>query len=233
MLEIRSLVGGGRESHEQLGRRRRTLNKSFVIEQQSKQGEIGHRLMGMKEIAKSNVPALNEKTRALVLQPKRCAQCGRTPLEDGVKLQVDHIVPQEWGGTDDLENLQPLCEECNRGKKNLYSSYDQYADKIRLAINEEEAHKRIGELLKAFNGEWVPSEILGVVASVKQYQEDWQKRTRELRELDWIIDTKKERGGRVVSFYRATHWEAWPPGPVAKEIRRREREKKARKQQES
>jgi hypothetical protein len=46
----------------------------------------------------------------------RCRNCGRSPREDGIKLHVDHIEPWSKGGTDELENLQVLCEECNLGK---------------------------------------------------------------------------------------------------------------------
>jgi len=46
----------------------------------------------------------------------RCRNCGRSPREDGIKLHVDHIEPWSKGGTNDLENLQALCEECNLGK---------------------------------------------------------------------------------------------------------------------
>jgi hypothetical protein len=46
----------------------------------------------------------------------RCRHCGRNPQEDGIKLHVDHIEPWSKGGTNDLENLQALCEECNLGK---------------------------------------------------------------------------------------------------------------------
>ncbi|MBR2352886.1 MAG: HNH endonuclease, partial [Clostridia bacterium] len=35
---------------------------------------------------------------------------------DGVKLEVDHIIPVSKGGKSTLDNLQTLCERCNRGK---------------------------------------------------------------------------------------------------------------------
>ena len=43
-----------------------------------------------------------------------CRNCG----EDGTfkSLEVDHIIPVSKGGTDDLENLQTLCYECNMEK---------------------------------------------------------------------------------------------------------------------
>lgn len=46
----------------------------------------------------------------------RCQNCGRNAREDQVKLHIDHIVPWSKGGTDDMENLRTLCDECNLGK---------------------------------------------------------------------------------------------------------------------
>lgn len=44
-----------------------------------------------------------------------CQICGATK-EDGVKLHVDHIIPIAKGGTNDIDNLQVLCQRCNSGK---------------------------------------------------------------------------------------------------------------------
>lgn len=49
-----------------------------------------------------------------------CVMCGRSGR--GVKLEVDHIIPVSKDGTDDIDNLQTLCFECNRGKRNNYES---------------------------------------------------------------------------------------------------------------
>lgn len=46
----------------------------------------------------------------------RCKICGAT-VNDGIKLEVDHIVPVSKGGKTTIENLQTLCERCNRGKR--------------------------------------------------------------------------------------------------------------------
>lgn len=48
----------------------------------------------------------------------RCCSCGRTAKEDGVTLEVDHIIPRSKGGTDEMSNLQTLCKKCNIGKSN-------------------------------------------------------------------------------------------------------------------
>ena len=42
-----------------------------------------------------------------------CVLCGAS----GVRIEVDHVVPVAKGGTDELDNLQTLCFECNRGKR--------------------------------------------------------------------------------------------------------------------
>ncbi len=228
MVEVRELVrvATGKE-RSQLDRRKRDLHPYFRFEQQRQGATVGHRLVELNTVEAKRRSGINEKTRAVVLSAARCAYCGRTPLEDGVKLDVDHKIPQEWGGTDELENLQPLCEECNRGKKNLYADYDEHADKIRAAITLDEPHKRIGELLRAFRGDWVPSDLIGAVASALQYQEDWQKRLRELRTLGWEIEFKRERGPRRThTYYRAAAAPAWPEGSVRAAIREAERAKK-------
>ena len=46
-----------------------------------------------------------------------CVLCGRTQ-KDGVKLQIDHIIPISKGGKSTPNNLRTLCEQCNMGKSN-------------------------------------------------------------------------------------------------------------------
>jgi 5-methylcytosine-specific restriction endonuclease McrA len=227
MVEIRAFLARELgEAPAQTDRRVRDLRDAFEVPSEYSDGGYRYVLRGWRPGGPlEDRSAIGGRLRAEVLSSRRCAQCGRTPLDHGVVLVVDHMIPREWGGSNDRENLQPLCEECNHGKRDLYSSYDAAAPQIRKAITHDEPHRRIGELLKAFGGDWVPGTLLGVVASAVQYQEDWQKRTRELRTLDWVIETQKRRDitGRVHTYYRASHWEPWPPGDIRAEIRRRER----------
>lgn len=44
----------------------------------------------------------------------RCSHCGQQ--EPDVKLSPDHRVPRARGGSNDEENWQPLCEQCNNLK---------------------------------------------------------------------------------------------------------------------
>ncbi|MEV7962026.1 HNH endonuclease [Oerskovia paurometabola] len=213
---------GGRS---QIDRRVRDLYVHFVVAKVREKGERSprYKLVGWESRRKiSKNIGISGGVRARVLAPQRCAMCGRTPVDHHVVLVVDHKVPQAWGGTNELENLQPLCEECNGGKQAWFASYDQFSDEIRLAMSHSEPQRRIGELLKAFRGELVPGDLLGVVASQGAYQEDWQKRLRELRELGWVIKHKNVhvRNGsrRVVSHYGLEHFEPWGEGSVREQL---------------
>jgi hypothetical protein len=102
---------------------------------------------------------------------------------------------------------------------------------VRLRLSKDgPTPRRIGELLKAFDGDWVRSDILEMVAHAHQYQEDWQKRLRELRVLGWEIDHEKRReSGRVRTYYRVTRWRPRPSRPIRSEIRRRDQRRNARR----
>lgn len=45
----------------------------------------------------------------------RCELCGISAYEKA--LEVDHILPRNYGGSDDLSNLQALCYSCNAMKR--------------------------------------------------------------------------------------------------------------------
>jgi hypothetical protein len=172
---------------------------------------------------------ISKTLRAWVLRDQRCAQCGRTPEEDGVKLHVDHKVPQDWGGTNARENLQALCSECNEGKKNYYASLGgETVTEVLAAANYSEPHRRIGEALKAAYPNPLRGDLLERIASAKQYQEDWQKRLRELRVLGWEIgwEQKWEQGRRVTYYVLKKNPPPWPSGSIRAAIRNVERDRK-------
>lgn len=45
-----------------------------------------------------------------------CVYCGKSSIEDGVKLAVDHVVPRNSGGKSEASNLVTCCLECNSQK---------------------------------------------------------------------------------------------------------------------
>ena len=58
---------------------------------------------------------LSDRFRIIKRDGFKCRACGRG-LEDGIKLEIDHIIPKSKGGSSDPDNLQTLCFDCNRGK---------------------------------------------------------------------------------------------------------------------
>jgi hypothetical protein len=48
-----------------------------------------------------------------------CQMCGASAA-DGVKLEIDHIIPVSKGGQNDEDNLQVLCRDCNIGKSDSF-----------------------------------------------------------------------------------------------------------------
>lgn len=63
--------------------------------------------------------SLPESTRYEVLRRDhgRCVLCGASAAE-GRRMEVDHVVPRSRGGANTTDNLQTLCDRCNRGKSN-------------------------------------------------------------------------------------------------------------------
>jgi hypothetical protein len=181
----------------------------------------------------SGAPPLSLRRRAQALAPGLCAQCGRSPLRHGIALEVDLRVPPDWGGTTDPENLQPLCEECHEGKRQHLETYAPYSDQIRHAANCAEPQRRIGELLLALKGEWVPSDLIGIVASAREYQADFERRLRDLRFLGWEIKTSRRyhEGPRVRAYYQLVRSAPWPESiraAITAEEKRRAEEKRAK-----
>ncbi|MBI4591604.1 MAG: HNH endonuclease [Candidatus Rokubacteria bacterium] len=116
-----------------------------------------------------------QRYRILHRDQSRCRRCGRTPA-DGVRLVVDHIIPRDWGGSNDDENLWTLCEDCNLGKKAWESDVD--AEAMRTVLAQVSAKARLREYFKLRPSQVLRKEELQIVAGIA----DYQRRIRELRQ---------------------------------------------------
>lgn len=81
------------------------------------QGYVDLRGKRIWEHRRRGVRALSGTVRYEVLKraKHRCELCGIS-AEDKA-LEVDHIIPRNHGGTDDISNLQALCYTCNASKR--------------------------------------------------------------------------------------------------------------------
>lgn len=225
------------ESHSQTQRRRRDLSTEygFDIRRVRVKGtsKPGYRLVGFRP---DFTPAarIDLKTRAKVIHTynERCAMCGRNPTEHGVVLHLDHKIPKDWGGVTDETNLWPLCEYCNLGKKNDFSSFSSAAGAISTAMQHEDVWTRCGELLKALQGQEVPDYLLFLIVPERN-RGDYKKRVRELRfVLGWEIELRKRKdpaSGKYLSLYVCHSWQPWPPEGARAAVTTYERRRQRRK----
>ena len=66
---------------------------------------------------------IKDTTRYSVLERAgfKCQCCGIKPLKNNdVILHIDHIIPYSLGGSDNIDNLQVLCDKCNISKRNKF-----------------------------------------------------------------------------------------------------------------
>lgn len=80
----------------------------------------------------------------------------------------------------------------------------------------------------------MPSELIGIVASAKEFQGDYERRIRDLRALGWEYETRKDRGqgARVRVYYRLVRSAPWPANiraAITTAENRRKAERRARK----
>ena len=69
------------------------------------------------------------KIQVMMRDDYTCRICGKK-MPDGVGLQIDHIKPVAKGGTADPDNLQVLCDSCNRHKSAKYIKESEELDKF-------------------------------------------------------------------------------------------------------
>jgi HNH endonuclease len=110
--------------------------------------------------------AVSQRLRYEILRRDNhaCRYCGATA--PGVKLNVDHVIPQALGGSDDPTNLVSACSACNGGKTSSMPNAMPVADVDQQAFRESAellALKRAALTDHLWRGghppQWGPSEI--------------------------------------------------------------------------
>ena len=119
---------------------------------------------------------INGKIRYAILQRDNstCQRCGRT-IKHGVKLHIDHKVPVDMGGKSNLENLWTLCEECNLGKKNLFS--DEDSEKMKKILSLDSGFQKLKLYFELTPNVIIEPEKLQVISNVR----DWTRSIRKIR----------------------------------------------------
>lgn len=212
ITDTRTELGLAANEHQHLDRRVRDLDDSFDIAR-VRVGTSTHYILKGNKAVPIVASTINKTLRSRILwrAQGRCEMCGRTIVEDGVRLNIDHKIPREWGGPSIEENLWALCSTCNEGKRDFFATIID--PRVQQAMLHPSVHVRLGELLKAFEGSPVSSQYLELVA---YSHDDWQKRLRELRELGWEYHFRKhkdETTGRIQVHFILDRWSPWPNNP--------------------
>lgn len=121
--------------------------KTKILVVNEKKTKVGKAKTAQKYSSKEKKKLRNEVTHKLrfdVLERDQytCQYCGLTnedEYEDGekVKLVIDHKIPLDKGGTNDLDNLLTACFRCNEGKKDRVLKVDS-DEKLHEILNRVE-----------------------------------------------------------------------------------------------
>lgn len=87
------------------------INKKWFAENPEKR-KASHHLRRARLAGCKGSYTVQEWINLCVYYGNKCLRCGR----DDVKLTVDHVVPISKGGSNSINNLQPLCMSCNCSK---------------------------------------------------------------------------------------------------------------------
>ena len=112
---------------------------------------------------------LNKNKEQVLIKCKRhCALCERCV---GVKIEVHHIVPKQKGGSDDIENLIPLCFDCHQ-EVGGYNTNHPKGNKY----TENELKARRDEVYRLVEEGKLPVRQDKVSVHMKEKQRDYERR---------------------------------------------------------
>ena len=90
------------------------IDRNNYLEKKLKKLKKGHYNTSVKKVRTPLTKSIRHEV--FVKDGFKCVECGATNQQ--TRLHVDHILPVAQGGTDELSNLQTLCEACNLAKSN-------------------------------------------------------------------------------------------------------------------
>ncbi len=80
-----------------------------------------------------------------------CARCGKKLRKADV--DVDHIIPQSKGGSNNIYNLQCMCKTCNRSKGNdMDNTVSDYARNVLTNVSKDILSNGINDSVSDYAG---------------------------------------------------------------------------------
>ena len=70
------------------------------------------------------------RLRVMMQARHRCGYCLTREDITGQSMEIDHIIPQSLGGSDDEDNLWSSCTLCNKHKSNRVNAIDPQTSKM-------------------------------------------------------------------------------------------------------
>lgn len=87
------------------------------LEERSEKLAIERESCALQKKRSSRCISLTKRAEIFSRDRYRCQHCGINARDgDDVRLEIDHKMPVAKGGSNELQNLQLLCFDCNRGK---------------------------------------------------------------------------------------------------------------------
>lgn len=110
----------GRNSYERHAEERRNYSIEYYRRFPEKSVAASNRRRALKLLAEGSHTEKDwEKLKAFY--SFKCLRCGKQEPE--IKLTRDHVIPLTQGGSDSIDNIQPLCARCNSKKNHKHIDY--------------------------------------------------------------------------------------------------------------
>jgi len=110
----------GRDSYERHAEERRKYSLEYYKRFPEKSVAATNRRRALK-LSAEGTHTEEEWEELKAFYDFKCLRCGKQ--EPDIKLTRDHIIPLTQGGSDSIDNVQPLCARCNSKKNNKHIDY--------------------------------------------------------------------------------------------------------------